>query len=108
LWLWPVSRSQNLLLALIGRAAVAALAGAILSWIIDFAAASRVSGGWFTSMPREYSFPEWYFGQAASVLVGGIAQNFPVIALAAVVTAFLFRRVLPYGHSETLGVTKRE
>lgn len=90
-WLWPAQGRGNVILALIGRAALAAAAGAVIAVIIGALSATTVSGAWFTSQPREYSFPEWYLGQLPSMLLGGIDLNFPVLALAAIVTAFLFR-----------------
>jgi hypothetical protein len=88
-WLWP-AKGQGIL-ALIARAALAAAAGAVIATIIGAISATTVSGGWFTSMPREYSFPGWYVGQLPSMLLNGIDLNFPVLALAAIVTASLFR-----------------
>ncbi|HWU60312.1 MAG TPA: hypothetical protein VN045_16435 [Microbacteriaceae bacterium] len=105
-WLWPAKGHG--ILGLIARAALAAAGGAVIGTIIGAISATTVSGGWFTSMPREYSFPGWYLGQLPSMLLSGIELNFPVLALAAIVALVLFRRVLPNGHSDALQVAKRE
>jgi hypothetical protein len=107
-WLWPARNPRTVIFALIARAAVAAFGGAVLSTLIGAISATTVSGGWFTSQPRAYTFPQWYVGQLPSMLLNGINLNFPVLALAAIVALVLFRRVLPNGHSDTLKVTKRE
>jgi hypothetical protein len=91
LWLWPAKAGGNVLLTLIARAALAATGGAAIAAIIGAISATTVSGGWFTSMPREYSFPGWYAGQLPAMLFNGVELNFPVLALAAIVAAYFFR-----------------
>lgn len=80
------------------KAVVAAGAGAVSSAVIGMLLEMRISGAWFTSVPRQYSFPWSYvIAQLPGGLVSGFLDALPVMFVAAFLASWL---LAPRSHAE--------
>jgi len=93
-WVWPPSDARRWRSAVV-RSVVATAGGVLITQLVGMVAAVQVSGRLFTSVARQYTFPDSFFSQLPAASFDGFVGSLPVLIVAGLFGVALVMRRRP-------------